>query len=95
MSDVFAQVTMCKRNRRPPLLYVVSFGTICLVLLLKGKEKVTNVSQKMRLQAPQLDCNGAQLSRLALAGSNELKTIYLCRVVTLVMALAPAHQTVW
>ena len=50
---------------------------------------------KTRLQSPQLDCNRVQLSILALSGSNKLKTIYLCRVVTLVMVLPPAHQAGW
>ena len=50
---------------------------------------------KTRLQAPQLDCNVSQLSRLALAGSDELKTIYICSVVTIVVALAPAHKAGW
>ena len=48
---------------------------------------------KTRLQAPQLDCNRAQLSRQDLAGSDKLKPIYLCCVVTLVMDLVHAHQT--
>ena len=46
MSDVFVQVTMCDRNRCPPLLSVVSFGTACLGLLLEAQEPVTNASQK-------------------------------------------------
>ena len=45
MSRVLAQVTMCKRNRRPPLLYVVSFGTACLGLLLEAQEPVMDGSQ--------------------------------------------------
>ena len=46
MSDVFAQVKMCERNRRPPLIYVVLFGTVCLGLLLEAQDPVTNASQK-------------------------------------------------
>ena len=50
MSSVFVQVAMCKRNRRPPLLSVVSFGTACLGLLLEAQEPVTDGSQNRVLK---------------------------------------------
>ena len=50
MSDMFAQVKVCKRNRRPPLLSVVSFGTVCIGFLLEAREPVTNASQKRDLR---------------------------------------------
>ena len=46
MIDVFAQVTICEINRRPTLLYVVLFGTVCIELMLEAREQVTNASQE-------------------------------------------------
>ena len=50
MSDVFVKVTISERNRRPLLIYVVSFGTVCLGFLLEAREPVMNVSQKRDLK---------------------------------------------
>ena len=95
MSDVFAHMTMCERNRRHPLLYVFLFVTACLGLLLEAQEAVTNASQDREFQAPQIDCSGAQISRIVLSGSDKLKTIYIYRAVTIAMALDPVHQSCW
>ena len=61
MSDVFAQVKMCERNLRYPLLSVVLFLTVVLVFCLKS-ESQSQMPLRIALQAPQLDCNRAQLA---------------------------------
>ena len=97
MGDVYEQVKMCKRNHLPPLLYVVSFGTTCLGLLLEAREPVTDASQDsdLKLQNSTVAESYLLFASLVLSGSDKLKTIYHFRVVTILMALAPAHQAGW
>ena len=96
MSDVFSQVTMCKRNRRPRLLSVVSFGTACLGLLFEAQDPFMNASQKRDFKFLNSTVTERNLLFLRLErGSDKLKTIYHFFVVTLVMALAPACQAGW
>ena len=88
---------MCKRNCRPPIISVASFGTPCLGLLLEAREPVTDASQDRDFKLHNLTVTERSLlfARLDLSGSNKINKIYHCRVVTLVMALAPVHQAGW
>ena len=97
MSDVFAQVKKCNKNRLPTLIYVVSFGTTCLSLLIEAREAVMNASQDCDFKLHNLTVTESKFffSRLDLAGSDNLITIYHCRVVTILMTLSPAHQAGW
>ena len=79
------------------------YSLYCLVrnrflgLLLESREAVTFASQDrdFKLLNTTVTKRNLLFTKLALAGSDKLKTIYHCRVVTIVMALAPTHQAGW
>ena len=77
MSDVFAQVKICERNRRPPILSIVLFGNVCIGLLLEAQEQVTYAYQgrDFKLHNSNIMERYLIFARLALAGYDKLKTI--------------------
>ena len=95
MSDVFTQTTMCKRNRCCPIISVVSFGTVCIGLLIEAREPVMDASQDCDFKLHNLIVTERNLffARLSKPGSDELDKIYHYSVVTLVMDLSPPLHT--
>ena len=94
MIDVFAQVKMCKRNHCPSLISDVLFVTVVLFFCLKRKRQslIPLKDRNFKLLNSTVTEENLLFVKLSLAGSDKLNTIYLCRIVTLVMALDPANQ---
>ena len=83
----------------PPTIYQLPSSFCCLVsnsclgFLLEERESVTDASQDRDFKLLNSTVTERNFLFLRLErGSDKLKTIYHCFVVTLVMALAPSHQ---